>query len=132
MARNFTFSHYHRVESLARAVPSTYKAEKGTDRYVHMVAFNDPKDHERMIQDYLEAYCKVDPNSSDSILRGLKTDPHMCAQAILTYYLRSAINRRIEIDQAPPIYDDIPAGEPIFQTDTSAIWLVSKEENVRA
>jgi hypothetical protein len=109
-----------------------YKLDKGTDRYIHIVAFNDPKAHERMIRDYLEVYCKVDPDSSDSILRGLKTDHRMCAHAILTYYLRTAINRRIEIEQAPPIYDDIPAGEPIFKTDTSAIWLVSKEENVRA
>jgi hypothetical protein len=132
MDRNSTFNHYHRVESLARPVPSTYKLDKGTDRYVHIVAFNVPKDHERMIRDYLEVYCKVDPDSSDSTLRGLKTDHHMCAHAIPTYYLRSAINRRVEIERALSIYDDIPAGEPIFKTDTSAIWLVSREENVRA
>jgi hypothetical protein len=91
MDSNAPFNHYHRVESLARPVPSTYKLDKGTDRYVHIVAFNDPKDHEQMIRDYLEDYCKVDPDSSDSILRGLKTDHRMCAHAILTYYLRTEI-----------------------------------------
>ena len=33
MDRNYTFSHYYRVECLARPVPSTYKLEKGTDEY---------------------------------------------------------------------------------------------------
>jgi hypothetical protein len=132
MDRNSTFNQYYRVESLARAVPSTYKLDKGTDRYVHIVAFNDPKDHQQMIRDYLEDYCKVDPDSSDSILRGLKTDHRMCAHAILTYYLRTEINRRIQVERATPIHDDIPADEPIFKTDMSAIWLISREENVRA
>lgn len=132
MDRNSTFNHYHRVESLARPIPSTHKRDKGTDRYVHIVAFNDAKDHEQIIRDYLQFYCHVDPDSRDSKVRGLTTDHHMCAHAILTYYLRSEINRRIEIERAPPVYDDIPTGEPILRTDTSAIWFVSRDENVRA
>ena len=131
MDQNSTFNHHYRVESLARPVPSTHKPDKGVDRYIHVVGFNDAKDHEQIIRDYLQFYCRVDPDSPDSNLRGLKTDHRMCAHAILTYYLRSAINRRIEVDEAT-IHDDIPVDAPIFKTETSAIWLVSREENVRA
>jgi hypothetical protein len=131
MEQNPTFHYYYRVESLARPIPSRCKRDKGTDRYIHIVAFNDPKDHEQMIRNYLKYHCRVDPDDPDSQLRGLNTDNHICADAILTYYLGAKINRIIHADRTVPA-DDIPAGAPIFNTDTSAIWLVSREENVRA
>jgi hypothetical protein len=125
------FYHYYRVESLARTVPSMHKPDKGTDRYVHIVAFNDAEDHELTIRNYLQYHCRVDPDSHDSNVRGLKTDHYICADAILTHYLGAKTNRIIEIAMTPtPIYDDNPTGEPIFKNDTSAIWLVSREENV--
>jgi hypothetical protein len=132
MDQHFGFSHYFRIESLARPVPSTYKPDKGVDRYVHLVAFNDPKDHEETIRNYLQTYCRVDPDSDDSRLRGLKSDHFMCANAILTYYLRSAINRIIEVGTTQHADDsDIPTDEPVLKTAGSVIWFVSKEENFR-
>lgn len=129
MDQHSGFSHYYRVESLARAVPSTYKADKGTDRYVHVVAFNDPKVHEATIREYLQTYCRVDPDSADSRMRGLVSDHFMCADAILTYYLRSAINKRIEVERTQHADEsDIPTDNPVLKTEASAIWLISKEE----
>lgn len=131
MEQNSTFHYYYRVESVARPIPSSYKRDKGTDRYIHIVAFNDPKDHEQMIRNYLQYQCRVDPDDADSRLRGLNTEHHICADAILTHYLGAKLNRIIDADRTTPA-DDSPAGAPIFKTDTSAIWLVSREENVRA
>lgn len=83
-----------------------------------------------MTREYLQTYLRVDPDSDDSKQRRVTTMLHLCANAILTYYLRSAIHRKIKIEgRSEPIYDsDVPTGEPIFKTDTSAIWLVSKDE----
>lgn len=127
------FKYYYRVESLAKPVPSSYRTTEGADRYVHIVAFNDPKDHEEMIRDYLRYYCRVDPDSDDSRWRGLVRDHFLCANAILTYYLRSAVNRRVEVDKPSEPVDEseIPNAEPVFQAKASAIWLVAREENVR-
>jgi hypothetical protein len=126
------FNYHYRVESLAKPVPSIYRPDKSVDRYVHIVAFNDPKDHEEKTRDYLRYYCRVDPDSDDSRLRGLSRDHFLCANAILTYYLRSAINRRIEVDtpSQPVSESELPNTEPVFQTETSAIWLVSREEDI--
>ncbi|HEV7746102.1 MAG TPA: hypothetical protein VGO56_13970 [Pyrinomonadaceae bacterium] len=42
----FDFNYYYRVKSLASSIPSSYGHEKEvTDKYVHAVGFNDPKDH---------------------------------------------------------------------------------------
>jgi hypothetical protein len=125
------FMYHYRLESLATSIPSSYGDEKEvTDKYVHVVGFNDPKDHESITREYLQTYLRVDPDSDDSKQRRVSTMPHLCADAILTYYLRSAIHRKIEIEgRSEPIYDaDVPTGEPIFKTDTSAIWLASKDE----
>ena len=125
--------HYYRVESLARTVPSRHKPDKGTDRYVHIIAFNDAEDHELTIRNYLQYHCRVDPDSHDSNVRGLKTDHYICADAILTYYLGAKTNRIIEIEMTPtPIYDDIPAGEPIFKNDTSAIFSFKRGKRSRS
>src|SRR6266545_1949511 len=123
--QDYGFKYHYRVESLASAVPSEYKVDKGTDKYIHVVGFNDPKDHEAMTRNYLQFHLRHDPDSDDSRQRHLSTEPFLCANAILTYYLRSAINRMINIEAtSEPVYDsDIPAGEPIFKTDMSAIWL---------
>ena len=131
MDQNSMFDHHYRVESLARPVPSRHKRDKGTDRYVHIVAFNDPEDHEQAIRKYLQHVCRVDPDSRDSQLRGLTTDHLICADTILTFYLGGKLNRIIDPERTTPVYDDIPVGEPIFKTETSAIWLISREENVR-
>lgn len=125
------FNYHYRVKSLASSIPSSYGHEKEvTDKYVHVVGFNDPKDHEAMTREYLQYYLRVDPDSDDSKQRRVSTMPHLCANAILTYYLRSAIHRKIKIDgRSEPIYDsDIPTAEPIFKSETSAIWLVLKDE----
>src|SRR6185312_5376351 len=114
------FRYYYRVESLATSVPSSYgnKKEK-TDKYVHVVGFNDPKDDEAKTREYLQVYLRVDPDSDDSKQRRLSIQPFLCANAILTYYLRSKVNRKIRIDgRSEPIYDsDVPTGEPIFKSD---------------
>ena|SRR5438270_4673688 len=128
------FNYYYRVESLASEVPSSYgRPEKRIDRYVHIVGFNDVKDHESMLRDYLQIYCRVDPDGDDSKQRRLTSEPFLCADAILTYYLRSAVNRRIEIERTSGDVDDsdVPTNDPIWNDATSAIWLVSRKENVR-
>ena len=132
MNRTPDFNYYYRVVSLASKVPSTYRPDKGVDRYVHIVAFNDTKDHEQAIRDYLQVYCRVDPDSDDSKRRGLLREHFLCASAILTYYLRSAINRRIEIEEASePVYEpELPESDPVYRTNTNAVWLVSREENI--
>jgi hypothetical protein len=130
MKRPPDFNYYYRVESLASQVPSDYRPSEGVDRYVHIVAFNDPKNHEETTRDYLSVYCRVDPDSDDSRQRGLVGEHFLCASAILTYYLRSAINRRIEIrSSSQPVYE-VPDTEPVYLTDTSAIWLISREEDI--
>src|SRR3989442_12644455 len=124
------FNYHYRVSSLASSIPSSYGDEREmTDKYVHVVGFNDPKDHEAMTRDYLQVYLRVDPDSEDSKQRHVSTMLHLCANAILTYYLRTAIHRKIKIEgSSEPVYDsDIPEGKPTFKTDTSAIWMVSKE-----
>jgi hypothetical protein len=124
-------NYYYRVKSLASSIPSSYGDEKElTDKYVHVVGFNDPKDHEAITREYLQVYLSVDPDSDDSKQRRVTTMLHLCANAILTYYLRTEIHRKIKIDgRSEPIYDsDIPEGEPTFKTDTSAIWMLSKDD----
>jgi hypothetical protein len=125
------FNYHYRVKSLATSIPSSYgDEEEVTDKYVHVVGFNDPKDHESLTREYLQTYLRIDPDSDDSKQRRVSTMADLCANAILTYYLRSAIHRKIEIEgSSEPIYDsDVPTGEPIFKTDASAIWLASKDE----
>lgn len=125
------FNYYYCVKCLAISIPSSYGDEREvTNKYVHVVGFNDPKDHEAMTREYLQVYLRVDPDSEDSKQRRVSTKPRLCANAILTYYLRDKVNRRIRIDgNSEPIYDsDVPKGEPIFKTDTSAIWMISKDE----
>jgi hypothetical protein len=128
------FNYYYRVESLATDVPSSYgQSAKRIDRYVHIVGFNDVKAHESILRDYLQVYCRVDPDSDDSKQRHLTSEPFLCASAILTYYLRSAVNRRIEIERSSDDLDDsaLPTNNPIWSDAASAIWLVSREENIR-
>ena len=132
MGQGIDFNYYYRVESLASKVPSSYRPDKSVDRYVHIVAFNDPKDHEEAVREYLQFYCRVDPDSEDSRQRGLVREHFLCASAILTYYLRSEVNRRIEVKQAPQlVYEpELPEVGPVYRTDASAIWLVSRDENI--
>lgn len=125
------FNYHYRVKSLATSIPSSYGHEtEVTDKYVHVVGFNDPKDHEAMTRDCLQYYLRVDPDSDDSKQRRVTTMLHLCANAVLIDYLRTKIHCKIKFNgRSEPIYDsDIPVGEPIFKTDTSGIWLVSKNE----
>ena len=124
------FNYHYRVRSLATSIPSSYGGKREvTDKYVHVVGFNDPKDHEAMTREFLQVYLRVDPASEDSKHRRVSTMPHLCANALLTYYLRTSIHRKIKINgRSEPIYDsDIPESEPTFKTEISAIWMLSRE-----
>lgn len=132
MSNTPDFNYYYRVESLASEVSSSRRPAAGVDWYVHVVAFNDTRDHEEMVREYLSVYCRVDPDSEDSRQRGLMREHFLCAGAILTYYLRSAVNRRVEVKHSSqPVYEpDLPQTAPVYLSDVSAIWLVSREENI--
>ena len=129
------FNYYYRVESLASEVPSSHgRPDKHIERYIHIIGFNDVEDHESTVRDYLQIYCRVDPDGDDSKQRDLTSEPFLCADAILTYYLRSALNRRIEIGRtsADVGASNLPTNDPIWNDSTCAIWLVSRNEKVCA
>ncbi len=115
-----------KVEAEALSAPSDPLEKVDPEKYLCFLALEDPRKYENLIREYIKVVTFRELES-----HGVYRDPYICAEVLVTYYLKTKTSRRIEIPRLPGLLsnEELPDREPDYETKGLSIWVEAGSKN---